>query len=344
MRDHSSLAPCRHRKATPRWDRVVCESPKLHHSGHVSIDTCLRCPFVDVVDEREAVRDPVPRVSQGCGCGDIATVIDIATPPVQHPRQRRISLDEPIRHLTMHVWPTTHQDMWRWNLEQITARAELFNGRKVLGVVYDYKSHFPDEVLAESARLGIVWDDVVVRRNTTKLGEVKTWLLRLEKLSPETAAENEVVFACHAKGVRHDYGAVIPWASLMYEACLDNWWSVREHLESVVMTGAMKQGRDGWRWEYSGSFYWFRLAEIGRRNWRNIEGHYAGTETWPAVQCHTSEAGCLFASNCGNAYAGHAALYDRWARLKSCIIKPGAMSRGGRQTIHSGLSRLAVET
>lgn len=232
----------------------------------------------------------------------------------------RIDLSDAIRHVSMHVWPTKHHDVWRWNLQQLAARWSLFNGRKILAVAYDARSHFPDEVIAESARLGMTWDKVIARRNTTKIGEVKTWVLRMEELHPDTAGENEVVFACHGKGVRHDPGVVMPWTTVMYESCLDNWELVREHLEHYVMTGAFQQVRNV-QWEYTGSFYWFRLAEIGRRNWRYIEQHYGGTETWPATQCRQEEASCLFGDNAGVLYGTQDHWYERWQARKAAFAR-----------------------
>ncbi len=246
-----------------------------------------------------------------CGCGGTSTA---GRPqrggPVQH-----VDLSDAVRHLTYHIWPTKGNDCWRWNLEQLAARWPLFNGRKVVGIAYDYRSEFPDTVLKECDRLGIRWDHVIQRRNTTKLGEVKTWPLRLSMLYPETCGPDEVVFAAHAKGVRHQYGAVIPWTQTMYECCLDDWDTVRQQLEWAIFTGAFQQDgpfQPGIRWHYSGSFYWFRLADIGRRNWQNIEHHYAGTETWPWLMVNRTETGCLFARDCGNLYATQHQLREEW--------------------------------
>ena len=256
-----------------------------------------------------------------CGCGGIST----ADRPQRGGPVPQVDLSDAVRHLTYHIWPTVRNDCWRWNLEQLAARWPLFNGRKVLGLVYDYKSEFPDVVLQECERLGIAWDAVLVRRNTKKLGEVKTWVWRLSQLQPQTAQPNEVVFAAHAKGVRHDYGAVVPWAETMYEACLDDWDTVRQQLEWSLFTGAFQQEgqfQPGIRWHYSGSFYWFRLHDIGRRNWQSIEGHYAGTETWPCLMADRSETACLFARDCGNLYGEQKALRERWLQLRRETARP----------------------
>ena len=59
-------------------------------------------------------------------------------------------------------------------------------------------------------------------------------MLRL--LSPETASDNEVVFACHGKGVRHEHREdhIKAWAEVMYESCLDYWPIAEEQLRRAL--------------------------------------------------------------------------------------------------------------
>lgn len=252
-------------------------------------------------------RFDIPSLS-GCGCGSAS----VAGRPQRGGPVPNVDLSDAVRHLTYHIWPTKSNDCWRWNLAQLAERWHLFNGKKVLGIAYDYRSEFPDTVLQECDRLGITWDSVLSRRNTTKLGEVKTWIWRLTELQPHNAQPNEVVFAAHAKGVRHAPGVMIPWVSTMYECCLNDWQTVRQQLEWSLMTGPFQQVRDGHRWHYSGSFYWFRLHDISRRNWHHIEGHYSGTETWPWLMADRSETGCLFARDCGDLYTTQGQLRQQW--------------------------------
>lgn len=299
-------------------ERVVCTCKKLIHNGVVPTRVCDRCPFFER-RERDffsqthhlMVRQPpVSRVLPCMACPDAAPAVHVTR---KRPRPVAfVDLSTAVRHLTYHVWPTLRNDCWRWNLAQLAERWSLFNGRKVLGVAYDYRSEFPDIAKAESLRLGMDWDAIHVRRNTAKLGEVKTWLLRLSDLQPDTAKENEVVFAAHAKGVRHAPDVMIPWVSTMYECCLDDWDTVRQQLEYAMFSGPFQQVRDGHRWHYSGSFYWFRLQDVARRNWRNIEGHYSGTETFPWLMADRSETGCLFATDCGDLYTTQGQLRQQW--------------------------------
>ena len=250
--------------------------------------------------------------AERAGASELIDLANVVPPAPVAGGVPRIDLSNAIRHMTYHVWPMKHHDVWRWNLRQISQRWKLFNGRKVLGIVYNDSSHGPDEVLAESTRLGITWDDVVVHENIPVLGEVVTWHGRLAALDPPNAGANEVVFAAHAKGVRHAEDVMVPWVTMLYEICLDDWDTVRQQLEWGLFTGPFQQVRDATRWHYSGSYYWFRLRDIGRRKWKRIEGHYSGTETWPWLMADRSETGCLFARDCGDLYTTQQALWDKW--------------------------------
>lgn len=213
------------------------------------------------------------------------------------------------RHLTYHVWPTIHHETWKWNLEQIASRSNLFNGKRVLGVVTDQRSHGAGAVIKFSEQLGLNWTDIVERRNEKRLREVVTWLPMLEILNPSSAGPEEVVFSAHAKGVRHNTSGdhLQQWAELMYRSCLDDWPSVESQLSHFLATGSFKRygmfnTQDNKRWHYSGTFFWWRLAEIGRRNWKRVDRQFFGTESWLGHQCYRNETGSLFLDNAGDLY------------------------------------------
>ena len=93
----------------------------------------------------------------------------------------------------------------------------------------------------------------------------------------------------------------------MYRLCLDEWPNVEEQLRSTFVTGAFKRFglfgmRDGYNWHYSGTFFWWRLQELGRRDWRSIDHQFFGTESWPGKHCRSEEAGCLFLNDCNDLY------------------------------------------
>ena len=45
----------------------------------------------------------------------------------------------PRRNLIYHVWPVRGA-WWQWNLDQLKGRVDMFNGRRILGIVHDDRS------------------------------------------------------------------------------------------------------------------------------------------------------------------------------------------------------------
>lgn len=221
--------------------------------------------------------------------------------------------DEPwacdIRHLTYHIWPTVHQDSWQWNLRQLAARWSLFNGRKVLGLAIDKKTVSAAAVIDYAASLGMQWDAVIERTNSRTLREVVTWRPMLETIGITSMGSREVVFSAHAKGVRHNTREehIEAWARLMYRACLDDFAAVEPLLLSHVAAGCFKRYNNfktpgNHVWHYSGTFFWWRPAEIAKRNWQKIDNKFYGTESWLGHQAARDEAACIFLDDCGDLY------------------------------------------
>ena len=71
--------------------------------------------------------------------------------------------DMPLRNLIYHVWPV-NGSMWQWNLEQLKQRIGIFNGRRIVGIVYDARSAPPEVVMDALAGHGC---EFVVRPNDT---------------------------------------------------------------------------------------------------------------------------------------------------------------------------------
>ena len=167
----------------------------------------------------------------------------------------------------------------------------------------------PNWVFDYAASLGMVFGHVVTVPNNPDLREAATWVPMLSLLNPDKASGNEVVFSAHAKGVRHPElnPQLKAWAEVMYQQCLDDWERVESQLARFLMTGCFKHygnfstaGNDCWH--YSGTFFWWRLAEIGKRNWSNVEQTWYGTEAWPGLQCKREGTGCLFMDGTQNLY------------------------------------------
>jgi hypothetical protein len=213
-----------------------------------------------------------------------------------------------IRHLTFHVWPTTRHDAWQWNLQQLAQRWPLFTGKKIIAIATDESTVPAETVLQFCEQIGIQWDHVVVQPNDARLREGATWVPMLSFLNPQNAGPSEVVFACHGKGVRHEHREehIKSWAEVMYESCLDYWPLAEEQLKSRVATGSFRKF-GGFKtqcrnFHFSGTFFWWRLAEIGRRDWKKVEQKYWGTENWMSCQAEASECGFLFHDKCVSLY------------------------------------------
>lgn len=213
------------------------------------------------------------------------------------------------RHLTYHVWATKKHDGWKWNLEQLSRRWDLFNGTKILGIALSRDAYSDDDVAGFAQSLGMKFDHVVAVANNSTLREVVTWIPMLRLLDPARAPHSEVVFSAHAKGVRHnDLSKTLEtWTRIMYEACLDNWPKVESQLQQFLATGCFKRynnfttpGNDCWH--YSGTFFWWRLRELGQRNWDVVDQRFFGTESWLGLHAKNEESGCLFLDEVGDLY------------------------------------------
>ena len=254
-------------------------------------------------------------IGKDCGCTGrqdaLNNIVRYETPKIQP-----ICLDNATRHLLYRIYPMTHNDSWKWNLDQLAKRWSVFNGKTILAIGYDSKTAMPSEVLSYCEQIGIQFDQVIRKRNIPELREVVTWFPLLESLNPESAQPDEIVFAAHSKGVRHDTGSehIRWWAELMYQLCLDDIETVQRHLMGRIFAGAFRRFNQfdfpgNHIWHYSGTFYWFRLHDVGKRSWRHVDQFFAGTESWPGAVAERHEGSCLFADNCGD-------LYDRgyWER------------------------------
>lgn len=236
-------------------------------------------------------------------------------------------LSRAVRHLTYHVFPhAAAADAIEWNLNELKKRWHIFSGLKVLGINHSDHTITPDDLLHRFALRGMTWDRVVIRENNPGLGEVLTWIPSLELLFPELAGQNEIVFSAHAKGVK--YGPMPPlirqWTDVMYSANLDDMERVHQSLEWFSATGAFRcryRRTKGCRhgWFYSGAFWWWRLADIAARNWREVSQWYAGREVWIGNQIERHESDCLFMDSSRSPYLKsywNSVINPRWKKYQ----------------------------
>ena len=205
----------------------------------------------------------------------------------------------PRRNLIYHVWPV-RGSTWRWNLDELIRRIDLFNGRRVIGIVCDERS---DDAAAVQAHLQGHGCEFVVMRNDQR-GESATFGAMLERVASIDA--NELSFYAHAKGVKYEPQfprSVKRWAEVQYAVTLDDWLGVKEQLQRFAMTGIFrKHGRFANHqnlgdWHYSGTFFWMRHASVFARDWQRVPQFYGGVEAWPGMHFACQETGCMLLDN-----------------------------------------------
>ncbi len=200
-----------------------------------------------------------------------------------------------LRNLIYHVWPKRGSN-WRWNIEQLRKRIDLFNGKRIIGIVEDQQTDPATAVMELLAGHGC---EFLVRPNDPS-GEAITFPAMLQKVA--SSGEDEVTFYGHAKGVK--YGLPCPpnvqrWSEALYRVALDDWPTVRHHLDHLAMTGSFRMPgrfashRNAGDWHYSGTFFWMRHAAVFARAWQDVQEFYYGVEAWPGGLFRKEETGCL---------------------------------------------------
>lgn len=201
----------------------------------------------------------------------------------------------PRRHLLYHLWPV-RGGTWRWNVEQLLRRIDLFNGRRLVGIVTDERSEDAATVMAAFAGHGC---EFTLLPNDAR-GEAATFPRLLQQLAH--TPPDDVSFYAHAKGVKYEPllpPAVRRWAEVQYTVMLDHWPAVRAQLEGHAMTGMLRRhGRFANHqhvgdWHYSGTFFWFRHGPVFSRRWAEVPPFYGGVEAWPGMLFGRDETGCL---------------------------------------------------
>ena len=204
-----------------------------------------------------------------------------------------------VRNLICHVWPALRNDSWRDTVSRIIDNIDLFNGRRIIGIVTDEATHAASVV--KDAFFGYDVEFIELTNNPA-LREVVTLIPMLEAV--ESKAENEATFWCHVKGVtRGEETQCHRWRDVMFDSCLD-WDAVAAELSHHPAVGTFKKVGRGFTssdnfstsdWHYSGSFWWFRNAELFRRHWRKVDQIPYGVEPYPSLHFSVREAGALTA-------------------------------------------------
>lgn len=180
---------------------------------------------------------------------------------------------------------------WRPAAEQIKKRLHLFNGKRVIAIAGGpgceaasvVKSFFGPDV------------DYIEVENNHRLREVTSHNLLWERVIDD---HDSFTFYCHSKTVTRPptYPAVHRWTEILFESNLDFLEVVERQFQDRHIIGSFlkRSGQFGKSWHFSGSFYWVRMADLHKRNWREIDKRRHGVESWPAVVFTSRECGVIF--------------------------------------------------
>ena len=325
MHNNRNIRNCAYSFKTIDPDRFYCINNKLIHTGTVHKTICERCPFcvskkdIDAELRLESFlsKNPQSVIHKGC-CGKDTPTLSTMNTPIQKNQKvfdlvPKIDLSTCNRHLTYHIWPTKHHDFWKHNLDELEKYWSLFNGRKIVSIVYDKNTHGPDTVTKELERKRLNFDHQIVKRNNTTLRESLTWLTMLDTLQLTSMTNQDVIFTAHAKGVRHEHvqSHIANWANCMYYALLHNWEEVKVQLETHLAVGIFRRFNafntpTNFCWHFSGTFFWWRPYDIVQRgNYRTVDQAFYGTESWLGHQMPPEYSTCLFEDNCQDLYHNH---------------------------------------
>lgn len=237
------------------------------------------------------------------------------------PRQH-YTTDTTSRNLLYHIYPVAGNGAWQWNVVQLCGRLKAFNGKKIVAIVTDPPTgripdptgpnspdrgrviHGCDTAEAVKAEFARRWphDDITFLEfdNDPNLREVKPLLpMLLEILNDDPQS---VTLYAQAKGATRQRGHVARrWTEALYEIIMDHFPLALDQLNTFPVTGAFKKLGPGWSpeqshsdWHYSGSWFWFRTADLAARNWQKVDQFWSGIEPYPSQQFAAREAGCMF--------------------------------------------------
>jgi hypothetical protein len=223
----------------------------------------------------------------------------------------------PKRHLLYHLLPVAGNGRWQWNVGRLRVWLPLFDGLKLVAVMTDGERDYtrgspapdgarvPLELDAaedvEAAFAGCPGVEFVRIPNDPNLREVVSHGPLFERLA-SAYAPGDVALWAHAKGTtRHPGHPAERWADMLYQAMLGYWPLVERTLQTKSLAGCFKKYGKGWDakdsvsdWHYSGSWFWFRCADLFAKDWRRIDQFWSGIEPYPSQHFHHSEAGAVF--------------------------------------------------
>ena len=206
-----------------------------------------------------------------------------------------------IRHLLYNCCALTHSDEWKLNVDRLVRYPDAFNGRRLVLIKTGPGIADPSEIEPLFAPLGecefIQWP------NDPHLKEIAGFIETLEKLQGEEGA----VFYAHTKGAKY---AGVPeeymegirrWRDRMYYELLRDPEVIDAALAKQPAVGCFRMKGNhpplppGGKWHFAGTFWWLRLEELFKRDWRGIDrGSCYGIEAYPGTLFKYQESVCVY--------------------------------------------------
>ena len=202
------------------------------------------------------------------------------------------------RNLIYHVMP---YGQYRWNIDQLLQRWDVFDGQKFIGIVTGQEMDDPDDVRRMFPGNNVTF---AVYPNDRQRGEAVTFNPIMRTLCgwPFEKPYEQATFYAHTKGAtRGEDEAIRLWTEAMYHHNLDRVGEAMELLQSHVMVGAFKRyGKfevlgPTVDWHYHGSFFWFRNYRVWAGPIHQAQEHRHGVEAFPGEVCVSQDAACIFA-------------------------------------------------
>lgn len=206
-----------------------------------------------------------------------------------------------VRHLIYHVYAAKSNDLWQRNVDQLLRRWDLFNGRRIIAIASDRKTHPAKIVQAEFPEAA----EILETKNDPDLREVATFgqlLKTIANPNPE-----EATFYAHTKGNTTASGTkgATRWRNAMYAHLLDRWPDVATALRTAAAVGTTQmigqfryptglQFGPGF-WMFAGTFFWIRHDAIfGLPNWQTIPQDRYGAEAWLGTLVNANQVHSIF--------------------------------------------------
>lgn len=211
------------------------------------------------------------------------------------------------RNLLYHVTPFASNDIWLRNVQQLTKRIALFNGRRVIALATGDGLAPPDEVRAAFGKHDV---EILPHPNSRELRENATFLKLLEQVA--STDPTVATFYAHAKGVAKDIlcsGDPLGsryWRNAMYHELLDDWERIAELLEEYPVVGTHRRyhaeqpqiypdGQSVSDWHFAGTFFWFRNRDVfATQRWREVwQPTGWGAEAWVGRMFPFDRSACV---------------------------------------------------